>query len=309
MLTTSRGLILWDSPNDQFNHTYLQQNFQTIDTLLGGVMPLKAMFPYWIDGPNEALPSGYAYCTGQTLNSTQQDINPGGNYTVPDMRNVFVLGADPAKATGQGPVAVGDANIDNPAGSPGAKATGGSNQHVTTLAQMPQHNHTASTTSPTITVTIPAHTHTVTDNGHTHGVNDSGHTHPGSTLTGGAHSHTITDPGHRHSAAVAGSNAFPEGNIPNEQDASAGQTGTSTTGISIDGSTGAHTHTVTIANAPTGVTLNSASTGISIGSAGASGTATLSGLNVNLNPSGSDQPHNNRPSFIGLVWIMKVKST
>jgi hypothetical protein len=45
----------------------------------------------------EALPDGWALANGQVLTSGNQDINPGGNWTTPDLRNRFILGADATK--------------------------------------------------------------------------------------------------------------------------------------------------------------------------------------------------------------------
>lgn len=168
-------------------------------------VPLKSIIAWHADLQNDTPPLEYAICDGRTLNSSQQDINPGSSYTVPDLRNVFLIGADLTKTTSSAGVAVGNANINNGAGAPGPKGTGGENQHQITQAELAAHTHT-----------------------------DSGHTHP------------IPAQG-----AVSGPAA----------------------GAWVDGS----------------------------------GKQTSTGF-ANIQNTGGDQPHENRPKYYGVVYIMKVKN-
>lgn len=89
------------------------------------------------------------------------------------------------------------------------------------------------------TENLPAHTHGVVDPKHTHG------------FTADAHAHGVTDPGHLHTGGYTGAAGVAAGGAG----ASVGNTGTATTGISIQSAT------VTGSNA-------SSSTNISIDSAG-----------------------------------------
>lgn len=90
---------------------------------------------------------------------------------------------------------------------------------------------------------LPAHSHPVTDPGHSHG---------------------ITDPGHSHTSTVLGTNISDNGS--GFQDANPGNTGTSTTGI----------------------TVNSAATGISVGN------------------TGSGDPIDITPAVIGINWLIRT---
>jgi microcystin-dependent protein len=105
-------------------------------------VPLKVILPWHADLQNETPPLEYAICDGRTLNSSQQDINPGGSYTTPDLRHMFLVGADLTKAAGTAAAGVNTGNINAAAGAPGPKGTGGENQHTTVQNEMPPHAHT-----------------------------------------------------------------------------------------------------------------------------------------------------------------------
>lgn len=94
--------------------------------------PLKSVTFLHMDSPNETIPSGWAICNGQTLTSSQQDINTGGNYTLPDLRNCFILGADSTQPAGF---------AGSTSQAPGPKGVGGSMSTSLTLNQMPRHTH------------------------------------------------------------------------------------------------------------------------------------------------------------------------
>lgn len=101
------------------------------------------------------VPSGWALCNGQ--NGT------------PDLRNRFVVGAGSSYAVG---------------------ATGGADSVTLTAAQMPTHNHSATT------ATAGGHSHTVRGRGQSgnSGLRDAGggFTSTESTGTAGAHTHEVT---------------------------------------------------------------------------------------------------------------------
>jgi microcystin-dependent protein len=101
-------------------------------------VPLKAIIPYHMDSPGETIPVGYALCDGTTLNSAQQDINPGSNYTVPDLRNKFMLGANSTLSAGY----AGDKTVSGATGAPGPKGIGGANQVALSVAELAPHTHT-----------------------------------------------------------------------------------------------------------------------------------------------------------------------
>lgn len=292
-------------------------------------VPLKTVLTWHMDNVGETVPESYVVCDGRTLSSAQQDINPGGSYTVPDLRNKFILGADPTKAA----TSVGDYTVTGPAGAPGPRGSLGANNKTLAVADLPSHTHNfsmstngahqhigASTTpvgthSHTATIsTVGTHSHT----GSTMAVSGS-HTHAGSTTTSaGDHSHSINDPGHHHrlqarpslsgptaaglyadeNATYNTDNAYTNITIMNNGahvhgfTLSADGNHTHSLSLSADGS---HTHTITIdaASAPGGT--------VSIPSDGdhfhtLSGGSTGGGNSIDM-----------RPSFYGLVMIMKVK--
>lgn len=85
---------------------------------------------------------------------------------------------------------------------------------------------------------------------HNHGVTDPGHTH---VFTGTPHGHAITDPGHVHTTATPDSNGT-NGSDPVGE--SAGDTGSATTGITINNTAAAGTN----ATSPTGISTQNAGT-------------------------------------------------
>lgn len=268
--------------------------------------PLKQVMFLHMDTANEAIPDGFALCDGSTLNSTQQDINPGGNYTVPDLRNNFILCADSTKAFGTAGVAVGNGNLNLAAGAPGPGGVGGAHSHTITTTEMPSHTHTAST-SGSVTITDPGHNHTVTDLGHGHTVTDAGHSHTTSVSTIGDHNHGITDPGHFHVLKTGQSAGFAYiGNPATGINTGSENTDTATTGISINNA-GSHTHTVTVNSATTGIALATSTTGITVNNRTTGITASLSATTTNTS-TGGGSAFDLRPRYYGLVAIIRVKA-
>lgn len=274
--------------------------------------PLKQVLFVHMDAPNEPIADGFAVCDGSTLSSSQQDINPGGTYVLPDYRNVFFLGADPTKSVAQAAVAVGNANINLAAGAPGPKGTGGGNQYTLASGEMPSHTHSGTPGgSTTVSFTDPGHTHVVTDPGHGHTLTDPGHNHIGSTSTQADHNHGVTDPGHVHTYPgsrnmVTFTGFGAPGGYENGSTPISPAENSATTGISINPA-GSHAHTVSINSATTGLTIANRVTGITIASATSGMTGTISGLTLSIANTGGGGAFDNRPRYVGIVPIMRVK--
>jgi hypothetical protein len=161
-------------------------------------VPLKTILMYHADLQNETIAAeGFEICDGRTLNASQQDINPGSTYPLPDLRNKFILGADITKAAGN----TGDFTVSGFGGAPGPKGVGGSQSKLLATTELPSHTHTGTVSS------SGSHSHTgsLSSNG--------AHTHAGSSSgTAGNHSHSVSDPGHSHGVSVGGfnNNSYPE---------------------------------------------------------------------------------------------------
>lgn len=295
-------------------------------------VPLKTVLMYHADLQNEGIPESYAVCDGTTLTIGQQDINTGGSYTVPDLRNRFILGADLTKAAG---TAGGTTNASSDA--PGPKGAGGQHSKSLITAELASHTHTGTVSS------AGGHTHagSTADSGGTHNhtastttagahahagssTNTTGaHTHSGSSLsTTGAHTHSVTDPGHTHTISPTGLTGLaPPGGFGSGSSGNSQFTigvNSATTGITI-ASNGDHTHSLTIASDGShSHTLTITSDGahthtVTVDNGGAHGhTLTIVSDGVHTHnfagdPTGSGTAFDTRPRYYGIVFIMKVK--
>ncbi len=229
------------------------------------------------------IPAGWALCNG--ANGT------------PDLRNRFIVGAG-------GAYGVGD--------------TGGADSVTLTAAQMPTHNHSATTAS------AGAHTHggstgnggghshtgtTASDGSHNHSASTGSagaHTHTGSAASAGAHTHgleynlgTSTSGSNRGIAGTGGGNDSWHNFIRIRVNSA----GAHTHSLSIN-SGGAHTHTVSVtaggAHTHTFTTSTQAAHNHSISSDGGH-THTMTVGNA-----GSGNSHENRPPYYALAYIMKL---
>lgn len=114
------------------------------------VLPVGSVLLWWRPDNTVPLPVGYVPMDGRTLVAGQHDFPVAGSVTLTDMRNRMPLGADPALAYAAQKAAVGNANVDAPAGAPGINGQGGSHQHTLTAAQNGTHSHP---------ITDPGHLH------------------------------------------------------------------------------------------------------------------------------------------------------
>lgn len=95
--------------------------------------PIGEVIYWWCPSsinPNTQFPAGFVPAEGQTLAAGDHDFPGGGSITLPDLRNVFVIGADRAKTR-----ATGGSQLDNPGNAPGLAYVGGSNSHTLTSGE------------------------------------------------------------------------------------------------------------------------------------------------------------------------------
>lgn len=93
--------------------------------------------------PPVPIPAGFEICDGhQVLAANHAFPGVAGDINVPDLRNMFILGATTAKADG-----AGAGGTDVATDAPGIRGTGGSQAHVLTPAQtaMKAHDHGGAT--------------------------------------------------------------------------------------------------------------------------------------------------------------------
>ena len=236
----------------------------------------------WSGSIND-IPVGWALCDGS--NGT------------PDLRDRFIVGAGGAYNPGN---------------------TGGAESVTLTVAQMPQHSHGASSSS------AGSHTHSISTSSageHSHSASSSltgSHTHDIGTSSAGSHTHgagtyqtdtyTPSDGNYAHYFnryyGIRLGNDGLCGALDDALDQIQVKHSHKVTGTS--GSAGSHSHSGTAASA------GSHRHTITIGDAGAhthSGTAVSAGSHshsITVNNTGSSQPHENRPPYYALCFIMKL---
>lgn len=159
---------VWPAGGDSYDHAENAANWDKQDAIIGipaagdwppstGVdggiykevrllqldrMPIGTVFAFFKPTDAYPIPDGTAVCDGSTIAPSDHDfVGIATSVVLPNLRNAFILGADSTKSIGTSAAAVGAGNIDSASGAPGPQATGGSNQHTLTEAQMPPHNH------------------------------------------------------------------------------------------------------------------------------------------------------------------------
>jgi hypothetical protein len=105
-------------------------------------VPIGGVIEWWRPNIAVPVPTGFVICDGTVTLAVGQHDFPNWNspVTVPDLRNLFILGADGAKADGTG--AAGD---DTAGGGPGIRGSANGNKHTLGLTEMPSHNHGGAT--------------------------------------------------------------------------------------------------------------------------------------------------------------------
>jgi len=196
-----------------------------------------------------------------------------GSNGTPDLRDRFIVGAGGAYSPGN---------------------TGGAESVTLTVAQMPQHSHGASSSS------AGSHTHSISTS------SAGSHSHSASSSSTGAHTHDISTSSagsHTHGAGTYKTDTYTpsDGNYAHYFNRYYGIR------LGNDGLCGAlddaldqiqvkHSHKVT-------------GTSGSAGSHSHSGTAASAGSHshsITVGNTGSSQPHENRPPYYALCFIMKL---
>lgn len=182
---------VWPAGTDSYSHADLAANWDKLDRMFGipsgggnwppteGIdgglyaliqalqldrAPLGSLW-FWYR-PNTSVPTtlysnyGWVIADGSTLTASQHSFPGGGSITLPNLLNMFVVGADVTKTIGAAGVAYTDPNVSLPAGAPGPQGTLGANTVGLTEAQNGPHGHTAS-----VVVTDPGHDHPAPNGG------------------------------------------------------------------------------------------------------------------------------------------------
>lgn len=199
--------------------------------------------------------------------SIQTSPSTGKDFQTPNYIDRFIVGAGDAYNVGD---------------------TGGANSVAITTSQMPTHNHS---------IVDSGHSHDVSDPGHSHGASAGDHTH---TFSSTPHTHSITVDGvgdHSHGTGFSITNASGSGiNLLND-----GVSGSST------GLAGAHTHSASANNALVGGTVGDASVAVSVQPAFVGITeVSYEFSNVEVQNNGGGDAHENRPPYIGVLFVIKL---
>lgn len=248
--------------------------------------------------PNNNIPEGWAICDGLQLfigfselaeaigTKFNRSSDPSTSVRVPDLRGLFVMGADPNSQEGE-------ARKDG--------LVGGSNSAGITSANIPRHKHRMDHTHNLIGSST--HTHAMT---HAHNSSSGQHTHSIN------HNHSVNDPQHNHGFVDQSGDHIPyvitEYNMGQPgrgggtwDDSAPDCYGTSrdATGVSIQqfsGNSGSSNNSVTI-NEFSGRTGNSSSMSLDVDQ-----------YQGETEETGSETPINITPRHIALVYIIKIKS-
>ena len=164
---------VWPDSEDNYDHAELAQNWDTIDRIIGvpndgtdwpattgegggiyaevqdlrlTILPVGFVVPWHRPSLAVPIPTGFEVCDGSVVAEADHDFGAIGDVTLPDLRNRFVVGANPSTTIGQAGVAATHGDIDNEDGAPGPQGVGGENQHAVTVAEMASHRHAGSKT-------------------------------------------------------------------------------------------------------------------------------------------------------------------
>ena len=169
----------WPLGSDSYAHAQLTANWDEADAIIGipssgnwppttginggiyavcqgladDAWPIGTTFAFIRPTTDVPIPDGCVVCIGQTLTPEEHSFpNISGSVTLPDLRNVFILGADSTYSIGQAGVTVTSGNINNNLGAPGPQGIGGQNESTRTEAQLATHDHGGTTGTPDKTI-------------------------------------------------------------------------------------------------------------------------------------------------------------
>lgn len=244
------------------------------DDILHQLVPVGTVLDWWRPAnSNYQVPDGFVICKGDTYEAGEHDFGTNSAITVPDLRNKFILGASISKADNATATlgSVGASEAD-PTNAPGIGGKGGTNG-----ARDLTHNHN-----------VPTHYHgrgTLSVDG------VGNHSHSGTTSENGDHYHGVGNVWRKDGDVTAGADYI--GNTYLLPFGGWGQ---------FTSTNGNHTHTFgTSENGSHGHTLSG-----SIG-ATASGRNGDSGFNTDAASGNISATHDFRPSYYGLLKIIKIK--
>lgn len=262
---------------------------------------------WWRPSPSVPLPAGFLPCDGRPVPADEHDFvdalgNPlGVTVNLPDLRNMFVVGADVLKADGvassygDGSAAAGAQHPN----APGIGGTGGSN-----AAKDLRHTHQY------------AHSHKVPAIDHQHTGAAPDHIH-GSAYSVGDHAHgnsTLYTSGHARGPAIDTSAQAPIGGANSTEQiaflANTSAVAGGTTGPGgAQGVGGTSTGASALAFTTNGVVNVGALWAWTIAPAQGGQDTTTTDVSTWANSDGTAKPQDFRPKHVGLLKLMKVRRT
>lgn len=262
-------------------------NAKLADEVSRQLIPIGAVIDWWRPDSSISVPSGFVVCSGGTITSGNHDFGTGASITVPDLRNKFILGASTAITEGvAATVGAAGASEADPTKAPGISGKGGTNgvRDLTHTHTTYAHNHTLTMGATQVTFASPTATFTGTEmSPHGHYVSTGGsaagnggvfyttnYTAPAGNIFGAADTNNSKFPFYQASlvAAVAITAGTPSGSV-------------SVSGGSVGGKAGP-------------------ADGAGIVNGDTNNATTAASANITA-------VHDFRPSYYGLLKIMKVK--
>lgn len=107
--------------------------------ILRQAVPIGAVIDWYRPAGTVAVPAGFVICDGATtLPSDQHDFGTGAAFTVPDLRDKFIVGANAATADGTAGSFVAGTGVST---APGIRGAGGANSVKLVASELAAHAH------------------------------------------------------------------------------------------------------------------------------------------------------------------------